>query len=153
MVCTHLVVVHELEALLEFGHLMLGEHGEDIGTGALGLLRGTLGGSPGFGGWCGGRGGCCLRCVFLLLGLLNLLFLVRLYRLSLITFSFPNCHPFYSKPYKYHYNGILEIASSAVSFKQKYESRFEVQVEELIVEIPIKNNSKITKLAAFITVK
>lgn len=48
---------------------------------------------------------------------------------------------------------ILEIASSAVLFKQKYESRFEVQVEELIVEIPIKTNSKITKLAAFVTVK
>jgi hypothetical protein len=71
-----LVVVHQLEAFLELSYLRLGEHGEDIGTRALGLLRRALGRGSGFGGWS--RGGCSFRWRFFLLLLLNLLFFVRL---------------------------------------------------------------------------
>jgi hypothetical protein len=70
-----LVVVHQLEAFLELSYLRLGEHGEDIGTRALGLLRRALGRGSGFGGWS--RGGCSFRWRFFLLLLLNLLFFVR----------------------------------------------------------------------------
>lgn len=73
-----LVVVHKLEGFLELSDLSLGEHGEDIGTRAFGLLGGALGalaGASGFGGWGGGGRGLCG--LFLLL-LLDLLFLVRL---------------------------------------------------------------------------
>uniref|UniRef100_A0A1L8DP12 Putative conserved secreted protein n=1 Tax=Nyssomyia neivai TaxID=330878 RepID=A0A1L8DP12_9DIPT len=38
---TILVAIHELEGLLEFSHLLLGEHGEDIGASALSLALGT----------------------------------------------------------------------------------------------------------------
>jgi hypothetical protein len=95
-----LVAIHHGEALLEFSHLLLAEHGEHIRARALGCLLGaTAGLACGLGGRSRSGGGCGFRfwCRRLLLGglLLLLLFLIRLenkIELSVIKLSFKeNC--------------------------------------------------------------
>lgn len=75
-----LVAVHQLEALLEFSHLLLAEHGEDIAAGTADLLAGSTGrtglgrtGGRGRGG--GSRGGLSSGSGLLFLLLLLLLLL------------------------------------------------------------------------------